>query len=323
MTKTLNFRQAIRDDLALICQLDQKIFGAYGGEEDPGIIAARLEAFPAGCVMFELPTGEIVGYLTVEKWTELREPALNENPLETHDPNGTVLNITTLAIDDSFQKQGFGGEVLHWLEQFCVKEDCTQIVLETAKARSFYEKHGYVLIGERNERGYPLYVLAKKLVSSETEHHFITQAIHGGQHSQSTAVPIFQGVNAPRQSGRTDYISDFGGSGGPTILALESLIGELEGASWSLATATGMGAISLLFLSIFNQGDRIVAHRCIYSLATRFLTEELTKKMGIEISWVDMRDLDALQTALEEPARLVYFEPLANPSMHLFRCGCN
>ncbi|MEM7331194.1 MAG: PLP-dependent aspartate aminotransferase family protein [Chloroflexota bacterium] len=149
------------------------------------------------------------------------------------------------------------------------------------------------------------------------KHRFVTQAIHGGRVAESTAVPIYQGVNAPRASGNTDYVSDFGGSGGPTIASLESLMMTLEEARWSLATSTGIGAISLLFLSVLNQGDRIIAHRCIYSLATRLLNDELSQKMGLDICWVDMRDLNALENALEMPTRLVYFEPIANPAMHL------
>ncbi len=310
----LHFRQATKEDVPLIVSLDQKIFGVYGGEEDPDIIAARVDAYPKGCRMLELVNGETVGYLTVEKWTTLREPALNENPHETHDPNGSVLNITTLAIDPPYQSQGFGGEVLQWLEPFSIDESCNQIVLETANARSFYEKHGYHLMSERNERGYPLYVMVKTLRHDNA--HFVTQAIHGGRDPNSTAVPIYQGVNAPRTTGITDYVSDFGGSGGPTIVALENLMADIEGGQWSVAASTGTGAISLLFMALLNHGDRIVAHKCIYSIATRFLNEELAYKMNLTIDWIDMRDLDAVREALATPAKLVYFEPIANPSMH-------
>jgi len=163
MKTNIQIRAATQRDLPLVCELDQKLFGCYGGEEEPEILAARLQAFPDGCRIFELPTGETVGCITTEKWQSLREPALNENPFETHDPAGTVLNITALAIDTPYQGQGFGGQVLYWLEQFCVTQQCSQIVLETANARAFYERHGYTLINERNERGYPLYVLVKAI----------------------------------------------------------------------------------------------------------------------------------------------------------------
>ena len=164
MRPPLTIRQATQADLPTILKLDKEIFGAYGGEEDPEIISARLAVFPQGCAIFEAQQGEreeIIGYATTEKWSTLRDPSLNENPFETHDPTGSVLNITTLAITSANQGRSYGGEGLRWIEQFGISESCREIVLETANARRFYEKHGYRLIGERDERGYPLYIMWK------------------------------------------------------------------------------------------------------------------------------------------------------------------
>lgn len=164
MRPPLTVRAAQKADLPTMIRFDKEIFGPYGGEEDPEIIAARLAVFPQGCLIFEVEQGErteIIGYATTEKWSALRDPALNENPFDTHDPHGTVLNITTLAIRSSHQGQAYGGESLSWIEQLGIREKCREIVLETANARRFYEKHGYRLLGEKNERGYPLYIMWK------------------------------------------------------------------------------------------------------------------------------------------------------------------
>ncbi len=147
--------------------------------------------------------------------------------------------------------------------------------------------------------------------------HFITEAIHGGRAASSSAIPIYQGINAPHVSGQTRYVSALGADCGPTVTAMETLIADLEGANWSLATPSGMAAIHLTLFSLLQQGARIVAHRCIYTYATRLLNEVLVPKWGVEVVWIDMRDLNALREALQEPAQLVYFEPIANPAMHL------
>ncbi|MEM7803023.1 MAG: GNAT family N-acetyltransferase [Chloroflexota bacterium] len=160
-------RPILPKEADLIVSLDQEIFGVYGGQESPDIIRARLAVFPAGCMILELvedsTTSHIAVYITTEKWATEREPALNEDPHTSHHPQGQVLNITTLAIRLSYQNRGLGGLLLETVESIAGREDCHTVVLETARARPFYERHGYQFIGERNERGYPLYILKKKI----------------------------------------------------------------------------------------------------------------------------------------------------------------
>ena len=145
---------------------------------------------------------------------------------------------------------------------------------------------------------------------------FTTRSIHSGRYADSSAVPIFQGINSPHQDG-VEYVSATGAVGGPTVEAMEALVADLEGAEWSIATPSGMAAISHVLFGLLQSGDRVVAHRCIYSYATRLLNGDLTEKWGITVDWVDMRDMAQLEQALETPAKLVYFDPIANPAMHL------
>ena len=115
MTEDYRMRPATLEDWPGIAALDQEIFGAYGAQEEPAIIRSRLVTFPQGCAVLEGACGDgrpfIAGYLTTEKWAELREPALDEDPQESHRPDGRVLNITTLAVAPVCQNQGLGGAV--------------------------------------------------------------------------------------------------------------------------------------------------------------------------------------------------------------------
>lgn len=157
----MNLRQATLADLPHIIALDQEIFGAYGAEESPQVIRARLEVFPTGCAVLEngLNQATFAGYLTTEKWLEAREPALDEDPHLTHQPDGQVLCITTLAVAPSFQNRGCGPHLLEQAVSIARQENCQQIILETAHAKKFYLRHGFTVLEERRQRGILLYVM--------------------------------------------------------------------------------------------------------------------------------------------------------------------
>ncbi|MCB0112944.1 MAG: GNAT family N-acetyltransferase, partial [Caldilineaceae bacterium] len=158
----IEMRTAALADLRAIVALDQEIFGVYGADEDPRIIEGRLKAFPAGCVVL-MEEGRLVAYLTTEKWKSRREPALNEDPAITHQPEGTVLNITTLAVAPSAQGRGLGGRLLDAAIEIACREACVEIVLETARAKEFYLARGFEWIGDRSQRGILLNVMVRLL----------------------------------------------------------------------------------------------------------------------------------------------------------------
>jgi ribosomal protein S18 acetylase RimI-like enzyme len=105
----------------------------------------------------------VVGYLTTEKWATVREPALDEDPHQTHQPTGTILNITTLAVDPAYQNRGLGERLLRAAIALARQEGCTQIILETAHAERFYRRHGFEKLGQRQQRGITLHILQLRL----------------------------------------------------------------------------------------------------------------------------------------------------------------
>ena len=167
-TSTIMLRVASMTDLPAMMALDQAIFGEYGAAEDPAVICARLTVFPAGCVVLvapALPAGSttLLGYLTTEKWDKAREPALDEDPFITHEPNGAVLNITTLAIGQAYQGRGYGEKLLKAAIEIARREQSTQIILETARAERFYLRHGFTKLGERHQWGILLHIMGLTL----------------------------------------------------------------------------------------------------------------------------------------------------------------
>lgn len=146
---------------------------------------------------------------------------------------------------------------------------------------------------------------------------FTSDAIHAGYHGPSSAVPIYQGNTNIREGyeSTNSYGRGMEKAGGPTSGAVEDLVKHLEGGTWAMTTSCGMAAMSQIFFGLLRQGERIVAHRCLYAGAEMWLGEDLPERWGVEVERVDMRDPEALRKALEKPTRMVYFEPYANASM--------
>lgn len=162
MDNKFAIRQAMAADLPGIVRLDNDAFSPYGTAEDPEIIAARLAVFPEGMAVVVL-RGQLIGYSSAEKWLSDREPALNEHPRDTHHADGRIFCITAMAISSAFQRQGYGTTLLHYLIDLARTHGCYQIVLETTHAQQFYQKQGFQMIRQRQERGVTLAVLSRAL----------------------------------------------------------------------------------------------------------------------------------------------------------------
>ena len=148
---------------------------------------------------------------------------------------------------------------------------------------------------------------------------FRTLAIHAGHnpadHLGAIMPPIyqtstfaFQGVNRP---GPFDYSR----SANPTRQALETCLSALEGGTAGFAFATGMAAETTV-LMLFRAGGRIIVHSDLYG-GTHRLLESVFRELGVAASYVDLRDLTALENALTDGAQAVWIESPTNPLMNL------
>ncbi|QEE43643.1 aminotransferase class I/II-fold pyridoxal phosphate-dependent enzyme (plasmid) [Rhizobium sp. WL3] len=92
----------------------------------------------------------------------------------------------------------------------------------------------------------------------------------------------------------------------PTVRHFEEMLAKLEGGEDALGFGSGMAAISTTVLTFVEPGDRIVAVRNLYPDAYR-LFGTLMKRMKVEVTYVDGKDLEAVENALSG-ARLLYLE---------------
>jgi methionine-gamma-lyase len=81
-----------------------------------------------------------------------------------------------------------------------------------------------------------------------------------------------------------------------------------------MATASGMGAIATVLLSLASSGDHLVAQRDLYG-GTYSLLAHTAPRFGVEVSFVDAGDPAAIRAALRPTIRAIYAETIANPTM--------
>ena len=113
-------RPCTGEDVSAVALIDHALFAPLGTSEEPEILAKRYSAHPQGFfVAEELQKNEeggdvkvITGFATSERWIEEREPTMNEDPLETHHPDGKVLCITGMAVLEEFQGRAVGSRLL-------------------------------------------------------------------------------------------------------------------------------------------------------------------------------------------------------------------
>lgn len=157
---------------------------------------------------------------------------------------------------------------------------------------------------------------------------FRTRAAHAGD---DTAAPV-RPLTAPIYQGSVyafDDPDDFAAAHGadpprptysraglPNTSQLERAVADLEGGEDAVATASGMAAISTTFLALLGAGDHVVASSDCYSDTAALLGEGLGR-FGVEASFVNTCDPEAMTRALTPRTRLVWVETISNPAMKL------
>ncbi len=150
---------------------------------------------------------------------------------------------------------------------------------------------------------------------------FGTRAVHAGVTPEpvtgSIMTPIFQtstyvqpAVGEPR-GGRYDY----GRTANPTREALEESIAALESGARGIAFASGLAAIEAIVKRL-SAGDHVVSEENTYGGTTRMFNHVL-RRMGLDFTYVDTRDPDAIAAAIRDETKLVHVETPTNPMMRL------
>ena len=121
-------------------------------------------------------------------------------------------------------------------------------------------------------------------------------------------------VDAVWEGQRPGYI--YGRFGTPNHTMLEATLAGLEGAEDALVTASGMGALTAMFLAALRPGDHLVAGQDLYGSTTALLREQ-APRWGIGVTFVDASEIAAVEAALTPATRAVFVEAVSNPLLRL------
>src|SRR5690242_12315707 len=79
------------------------------------------------------------------------------------------------------------------------------------------------------------------------------------------------------------------------------------------AFASGMAAISTVLLALCRAGAHVVAPAAVYG-GTYGVIEHVLRRFGVEASFVDVTDVEAVRAAIRDETALVWAETIANPT---------
>ena len=99
--------------------------------------------------------------------------------------------------------------------------------------------------------------------------------------------------------------------GTPTTAALEAKITRMEEGSGTVTFATGMAALSAVFLTLLKKGDHLISSQYIFGNTNSLLGT--LQNLGVEITLVDATDLEHVKAARRPETRMVFVESLSNP----------
>ncbi len=151
---------------------------------------------------------------------------------------------------------------------------------------------------------------------------FRTKQVHAGVEPDPTTgailTPIHQSTTFVQES-VDEYMAkgySYARAGNPTVRAFENKLTALEGGLDTTAYGSGMAATVGVFLALLEAGDHIIIADVVYGGTYRF-ADQFLRKFGVEVSFVDAADTDALGSAVRDNTRMIFTETPANPTLKL------
>lgn len=156
---------------------------------------------------------------------------------------------------------------------------------------------------------------------------FATQAIHAGAMKNEFGAltnPIYQTstfiFDSAEQGGNRFALQEpgyiYSRLGNPSNTQVEEKVAMLEGGEACCSMGSGMGAISSALWTLLRAGDHVVAGDTLYGCTFALLNHGMTR-YGVDVSFVDITDLDAVKKAIKPNTRVVYLETPANPTLKI------
>jgi O-acetylhomoserine (thiol)-lyase len=159
---------------------------------------------------------------------------------------------------------------------------------------------------------------------SDREPGFSTLSIHAGATPDPTtgarATPIYQTTSfvfddvehAASLFGLQTFGNIYTRIGNPTNNVLEERVAALEGGTGALGVASGHAAQILVFHTLMESGDEVIAAKRLYGGSINQLNHAM-KNFGWKVVWADTDDLSTFEKAVSPKTKAIFIESIANP----------
>lgn len=102
----------------------------------------------------------------------------------------------------------------------------------------------------------------------------------------------------------------------PTVKDFGVKMAAMEGMEAALGVASGMAAIYSTILQLIPSGGHLVSSRTVYG-GTYALFKNILPKLGIKVSFVDIHDLEVVESSITAETKLIYTETMSNPLLRI------
>ncbi len=156
-----------------------------------------------------------------------------------------------------------------------------------------------------------------------------TRVIHGGQHPESVTgavmPPVFLSSTYAQPSPGEHTGFEYSRSHNPTRYALERCAADLEGTTITedqdpscggFAFSSGMAGVGTA-LELLDAGDHLIAMDDLYGGTNRLFSQVRQRSQGLDIKYVDLTDLNAIEKAITDRTRMIWIETPTNPMLKL------
>ncbi|AWH48210.1 cystathionine gamma-synthase [Stenotrophomonas sp. SAU14A_NAIMI4_5] len=145
-----------------------------------------------------------------------------------------------------------------------------------------------------------------------------TRAIHAGQQPDPSTgaimTPIYATSTYVQESPGKHKGYEYSRTQNPTRNAYEACVASLEGGTAGFAFASGLAAASTT-LELLDAGDHVIAMDDLYGGTYRLFERVRQRSAGLEFTYVDLNDLDAVRAAIRPNTRMIWAETPTNPML--------
>lgn len=149
---------------------------------------------------------------------------------------------------------------------------------------------------------------------------FSTRVIHGGQRPDpltgAVMPPIYATSTYVQTSPGVHKGYDYARTRNPTRDALQACLADLEGGIAAFSFASGMAATSTV-VELLDAGSHIIATHDLYGGSYRLFEKVRNRSAGLQVSFVDLSDLAAIEAAIRPNTRMIWVETPTNPTLKL------